>query len=49
VSPDRRQPPPSRRYPRKYEKLIPAAMVLLLAALTLAALLALAVGLGWLP
>lgn len=32
-----------------YEKLIPVAMVLLLAALTLAALLALAVGLGWRP
>jgi hypothetical protein len=48
VDPDRRPPPCPRSYPRKYEKLIPAAMMLLLAALILAALLALAVGLGWL-
>jgi len=49
VNSDRRPPPSPRKYPRKYEKLIPIAMVLLLGALTVAALLALAVGLGWLP
>jgi hypothetical protein len=49
VDSDRRPPPGPRAYPRKYEKLIPIAMFLLLAALALAAVLALAVGLGWLP
>jgi hypothetical protein len=49
VSPDKKRPPAPRRYPGLYEKLIPIALIVILAATVLIVLVALAVGLGIFP
>ena len=47
--PDESPPPRPRRYPGLYEKLIPAALVVILIAAIFIVLLALVVGLGLVP
>jgi hypothetical protein len=49
VPPEEKRSPLPRRYPGLYEKLIPIALIVLLAVTVLIVLIALAVGLGFYP